>query len=81
MKLLSSRGFETPPFKFFMRSTVLLADIFFYIPVALIAVYTLYQYKSKITRWNVVFLTLLQPSLLMIDHGHFQYKKNNQKKI
>ncbi|GFX48349.1 dolichyl pyrophosphate Man9GlcNAc2 alpha-1,3-glucosyltransferase [Trichonephila clavipes] len=70
--LNTSRGFEGYYHKIFMRSTVLVSDLIFYIPLIL--------YWSIVQRpWNLrnkaiaAGLCLLYPGLILIDHGHFQY--------
>ena len=81
--LLSSRGYETATSKLFMRLSVLVLDAALYFPAAAI----LCLYGAKYTRnrgeregsaarchaleW--LLLLLLQPGLVLIDHGHFQY--------
>ncbi|XP_055933650.1 dolichyl pyrophosphate Man9GlcNAc2 alpha-1,3-glucosyltransferase-like [Argiope bruennichi] len=70
--LNTSRGYESYHHKIFMRSTVVGADVVFY--VALIVYWTI-VYKP----WNfrnkaiAAGLCLLYPGLILIDHGHFQY--------
>ncbi|KAK3581862.1 hypothetical protein CHS0354_032768 [Potamilus streckersoni] len=70
--LNKSRGFESEGHKLFMRYSVILADVLVYFP----AVYLFFdQLKSIKTSDKVkgVFLMLLYPGLILIDHGHFQY--------
>lgn len=75
MALGTSRGYENENSKLFMRLTVLFSDILIYFP----AVYFFVKnaYTSKIIPQKAallcVFLILLQPALILIDHGHFQY--------
>ncbi|GBN12320.1 Dolichyl pyrophosphate Man9GlcNAc2 alpha-1,3-glucosyltransferase [Araneus ventricosus] len=72
VSLNTSRGYESYHHKIFMRSTVLVADVVFY--VALICYWSI-VYKP----WNIrnkaiaAGLCLLYPGLILIDHGHFQY--------
>lgn len=71
----SSRGIESQNIKSFMRFTVILSEIIIYIPAVF-----------RFTRWNgkhikqspidqtiAASMILFQPSLMIIDHGHFQY--------
>ena len=74
----TSRGIEDPTHKSYMRATVLVLDILIYYS----AVYytTMKKQKSldknnsysKNSYWTIL-LALAQPSILLIDHGHFQY--------
>ncbi|XP_069683743.1 dolichyl pyrophosphate Man9GlcNAc2 alpha-1,3-glucosyltransferase [Periplaneta americana] len=90
----SSRGYESYEHKFFMRITVLLADIFIYMP----AIWWFFgktssspqsrnkHFREGDTTTQVaseqgdftssmlpIFLTLIYPGQIIIDHGHFQY--------
>ena len=75
--LHTSRGYEDKPSKLFMRSTVWVLDaICYFIP----AVYFCFSYRPRnghmLTFWErfqVLMLLLLQPGLILVDHGHFQY--------
>ena len=81
--LLSSRGYETATSKLFMRLSVLLLDVALYFPAA--ALLCLCGAKAarswegaqggaaKCTALEWLLLLLLQPGLVLIDHGHFQY--------
>jgi hypothetical protein len=76
MALYSSRGYLTPSSKTFMRNTVLVTDvaIFFTAVVYMASIYfpkDIWTDKSKYL-WFIV-LVLLQPGIILIDHGHFQY--------
>ncbi|XP_069126311.1 dolichyl pyrophosphate Man9GlcNAc2 alpha-1,3-glucosyltransferase-like [Argopecten irradians] len=69
--LKTSRGFESPGHKLFMRYTVLVADILLFFP----AVFLIFN-KSGQTKYSAIkssALVLLSPGLILIDHGHFQY--------
>ncbi|KAK9462940.1 glycosyl transferase [Lipomyces oligophaga] len=73
--LNSSRGCEQLDLKSYMRSTVVISDVLIYIP----AVTMFIRWKINHTKLSPYFHTistamvLLQPSLILIDHGHFQY--------
>lgn len=73
MELLTSRGYETPEHKFFMRATVLVSDILFLMSAFIAFI----SYDAKKYNWQTkcVFLVLilLSPPLILVDHGHFQY--------
>ncbi|KAH9418775.1 Glucosyltransferase-like protein [Dermatophagoides pteronyssinus] len=70
VKLNESRGFESYEHKIFMRSTVFISDLVILIPA-------LYYYELKLFDQNFQFNYFLHhlfvPSLILIDHGHFQY--------
>ncbi len=66
-----SRGCESYGLQVFMRQTVVLSDFAVYIPALL---FFASLYKGAITdRYAILLVLLLQPSILLIDHGHFQY--------
>lgn len=86
--LFASRGYESDYHKLFMRWTVFVSDIYFYIP-ALIGFYFV-NHKLKMREIkahgmsavirNIFFLPevagcmgLIFPGLILIDYGHFQY--------
>lgn len=73
--LVASRGLETPGLKTFMRFTSLISELVFYVP-ALVQFISLMSKKSNLPRMDQIVITtviLTQPSLILIDHGHFQY--------
>ncbi|KAF9475649.1 glucosyltransferase [Pholiota conissans] len=73
VELNKSRGIETAESKVFMRMTVLALDALVYLPALLMFVYTWQGSRSRRTQ-ELSFLTLiLQPALLLVDFGHFQY--------
>ncbi|RXW25365.1 hypothetical protein EST38_g522 [Candolleomyces aberdarensis] len=69
----ASRGIETPGSKLYMRLTVVFFDMLVYIPALIMFVKTWQGTRSKRTQEQALLLLLLQPALLLIDHGHFQY--------
>ncbi|XP_076940239.1 putative dolichyl pyrophosphate Man9GlcNAc2 alpha-1,3-glucosyltransferase [Bidens hawaiensis] len=75
VSLYTSRGHESYFGKLLMRWTVLASDVLIYFPAVLwlIVAYAerLKGHKSKIA-WHVAMI-LLNPCLILIDHGHFQY--------
>lgn len=88
-KLHDSRGYESEIHKLFMRITVIIGDVLFYVP-ALIWYFqvnsnvseseAIKRVKSKSStstkQLNVSLSTLLAlfyPGIILIDHGHFQY--------
>ena len=88
--LTSSRGYETPTAKLFMRLSVLAFDVMIYLP-ALVLFFRHVQPSFEARRCaegsareqrrsaaqphstHLLLLALLQPALILIDHGHFQY--------
>lgn len=71
--LHTSRGYETPSSKLLMRWTVLSSDACVFFPAAL-AFAAVYYVRRKFEElaWALIII-LLQPALILIDHGHFQY--------
>ncbi|XP_078160065.1 ALG6, ALG8 glycosyltransferase family [Carex rostrata] len=73
--LRTSRGFESHASKLVMRWTVLLSDLAVFFPAAL---YFLWAYsrsnsgEMRSLMW-LLSMILLNPCLVLIDHGHFQY--------
>lgn len=71
--LHSSRGYESASSKLAMRWTVLLSDVACYFPAALAAA-AVFGDGSSLPAQALLFMgLLLSPSLVLIDHGHFQY--------
>jgi alpha-1,3-glucosyltransferase len=71
--LLSSRGYESPSSKLLMRLTVIITDALILFPAAIVSSRLLWAQTSA---WAVFVATaslLLNPALIIIDHGHFQY--------
>ncbi|CAL9732923.1 dolichyl pyrophosphate Man9GlcNAc2 alpha-1,3-glucosyltransferase [Monosporozyma unispora] len=73
--LNESRGMETDGIKSYMRFTVLLSELVFYIPGVLY--FTKWvgrrRKQSPVGQSIAAAAILFQPSLMLIDHGHFQY--------
>ncbi|XP_077236956.1 ALG6, ALG8 glycosyltransferase family [Tasmannia lanceolata] len=72
--LFTSRGHESPTGKLLMRWTVLSSDALIFFPSALyfIFVYCIVRGNKDIASWHLAII-LLNPALILIDHGHFQY--------
>ncbi|KAG0496657.1 hypothetical protein HPP92_001348 [Vanilla planifolia] len=77
LTLFSSRGFESYKSKILMRWTVLSSDILVFFPAA---VWFVHVYNKRFGgsggEWSAPWLLamiLLNPCLILIDHGHFQY--------
>ncbi|CAA0406130.1 unnamed protein product [Arabidopsis thaliana] len=74
--LLSSRGHESYLGKLLMRWTVLSSDAFIFFPAALFFVLVYHRNRTRGGKsevaWHIAMI-LLNPCLILIDHGHFQY--------
>ncbi|KAH9127097.1 hypothetical protein LEN26_003720 [Aphanomyces euteiches] len=68
----TSRGYETPTGKVFMRLTVLLCDVVLFMPALFLLAKVVYKKQWSI-RMEFLMMILLQPAFILIDHGHFQY--------
>ncbi|CAB1115447.1 unnamed protein product [Ectocarpus sp. CCAP 1310/34] len=87
MALGLSRGYETQSHKAFMRMTVLLLDLAIFFPAAAALTRRLAIDRAMrrgrgvplLQRWDHpastrgLCMVLLSPSLVLVDHGHFQY--------
>ncbi|PCH40063.1 glycosyltransferase family 57 protein [Wolfiporia cocos MD-104 SS10] len=69
----ASRGIESEGSKVYLRSTVLFFDALVYLPALWLFVRTWLADRSARTQESAFLLLLFQPSLLLIDFGHFQY--------
>lgn len=69
--LHSSRGCETPAARAFMRLSVVVSDVAVFFPAAL--AFCLRFHERRDRQISALALLLLQPGLILIDHGHFQY--------
>ncbi|XP_073104503.1 probable dolichyl pyrophosphate Man9GlcNAc2 alpha-1,3-glucosyltransferase isoform X2 [Elaeis guineensis] len=73
-----SRGFESPVLKLLMRWTVLSSDLLLFFPAALYFVWVYCRRnvggdkEGRSAPWLLAMI-LLNPCLILIDHGHFQY--------
>jgi alpha-1,3-glucosyltransferase len=72
IELMTSRGLEDPLHKSFMRATVLVLDILVFGMAVWYAMDRFTEEKKEAKLW-VFALTMSQPAILLIDHGHFQY--------
>ena len=70
--LTSSRGYESATSKVFMRTSVLLCDIVLFMPAIYCVARAIYGRDNWNQRTAFFLLILLQPAVLLIDHGHFQ---------
>ncbi|OMP09443.1 Glycosyl transferase, ALG6/ALG8 [Corchorus olitorius] len=75
--LFTSRGHESYLGKLLMRWTVLSSDVLIFFPAVLYFVLVYHSIRSGKGRksdvaWHIAMI-LLNPCLILIDHGHFQY--------
>ncbi|KXT18984.1 hypothetical protein AC579_8756 [Pseudocercospora musae] len=75
--LYTSRGCEELGLKAFMRTTVFASELLIFVPAVYLAVSQLAQLRvgkmsARHTQIALVAL-LLQPAMILVDHGHFQY--------
>ncbi|KAA1469849.1 glucosyltransferase [Dentipellis sp. KUC8613] len=68
-----SRGIETSGSKVYMRTTVFVLDHLVYVPAVWFFVRIWHASRSRRTQNLALITLLLQPALLLIDFGHFQY--------
>lgn len=71
----ASRGLESSGLKTFMRFTSLLSECLVYFP-ALLGFIALIGKKLNLPRMDqvcILVIIMCQPSLILIDHGHFQF--------
>ncbi|SJX62720.1 related to ALG6-glucosyltransferase [Sporisorium reilianum f. sp. reilianum] len=69
----TSRGNEDPATAVFMRATVIVGDLLFYLPAVALFVTRKLEGRGRRTHAIALLSILLQPALVLIDHGHFQY--------
>ncbi|ESQ47220.1 hypothetical protein EUTSA_v10027717mg [Eutrema salsugineum] len=76
VSLLSSRGHESYLGKSLMRWTVLSSDALIFFPAAFFFVLVYHKTRNGSSKsevaWHIAMI-LLNPCLILIDHGHFQY--------
>lgn len=74
-----TNGLEHPDLKFFMRITVIVSESLLYIPTVYYFTKWFTRHVSVLEKKSLLDLVLslavilFQPSLILIDHGHFQY--------
>ncbi|XP_073144207.1 probable dolichyl pyrophosphate Man9GlcNAc2 alpha-1,3-glucosyltransferase [Henckelia pumila] len=76
VSLFTSRGYESYIGKLLMRWTVLMSDLMIFFPAVLYFAKVYNREKSVKEKSSMVWHTamiLLNPCLVLIDHGHFQY--------
>lgn len=73
--LNASRGLESNDLKTYMRFTVILSEVIFYIPAVVYFTKWVGKHRgqSPIGQFIAAAAILFQPALMLIDHGHFQY--------
>lgn len=68
-----SRGIETPSVKAWMRSSVLISDSLSFVPATLMFLHAMRKTEQERYFHEIAFLSLTNPALMLIDHGHFQF--------
>ncbi|XP_010278445.1 PREDICTED: probable dolichyl pyrophosphate Man9GlcNAc2 alpha-1,3-glucosyltransferase isoform X2 [Nelumbo nucifera] len=74
--LFTSRGHESPIGKLLMRWTVLSSDVIVFFPAALYFIIVFYTGRRDNCKEDIAWhlaIILLNPCLILIDHGHFQF--------
>ncbi|TKY85634.1 hypothetical protein EX895_005173 [Sporisorium graminicola] len=69
----TSRGNEDAATAIFMRATVVVGDLLFYLPAITLFVTHKLEGRGRRTQAIALMSILLQPALILVDHGHFQY--------
>lgn len=69
----TSRGAESPGLLVFMRLSVLALEALVYMPAVAFFLERRLEGRSTRARHVALYTVLLQPALILIDHGHFQY--------
>ncbi|KAI1317351.1 Glucosyltransferase-like protein [Mortierella claussenii] len=69
----SSRGFESADAKLYMRSTVLFFELVVYFSSVIVFTNRWFLNKPWTRKHTALVLILMQPGLILIDSGHFQY--------
>ncbi|PKU76092.1 probable dolichyl pyrophosphate Man9GlcNAc2 alpha-1,3-glucosyltransferase [Dendrobium catenatum] len=77
LALITSRGFESHGSKLLMRWTVLVSDFLLFFPAAVCFAVVYFRRfggsgRERSAPWLLAMI-LLNPCLILIDHGHFQY--------
>ncbi|CAJ2501193.1 Uu.00g040460.m01.CDS01 [Anthostomella pinea] len=73
--LYTSRGFDDPILKVFMRATVIVSEYLIYIP-AMVVFVRRFSRLFGVAQWTAsvaLVAILMQPATILIDHVHFQY--------
>ncbi|KAF8251450.1 ALG6, ALG8 glycosyltransferase [Wilcoxina mikolae CBS 423.85] len=74
-KLHDSRGLDDELLKVFMRASVVISEYLIYVPAVMLFVWVYGKQAGLSTYEKAIALAaiLFQPSLMLIDHGHFQF--------
>ncbi|KAI9208062.1 glycosyl transferase [Polychytrium aggregatum] len=72
--LFTSRGYESTALQVFMRATALATECAIYLPAIIVGIKSVWaKGRSGLEQQLLVLAVLLQPALILVDHGHFQY--------
>ncbi|KAJ3067373.1 Glucosyltransferase-like protein, partial [Podochytrium sp. JEL0797] len=69
----ASRGYESEEMKLFMRYTALITDLVVNVSAIVVFCRVCCKGRSWVDQNVLLFIALIQPGLILIDHGHFQY--------
>lgn len=72
----TSRGIETPDSRLFMRASVIILELLIYAPSILFLLSSIpnkYLTQQPLHKAMMYSICILTPSMILIDHGHFQY--------
>ncbi|KAK9824694.1 hypothetical protein WJX72_012449 [[Myrmecia] bisecta] len=69
----SSRGYETPSSKTYLRWSVIAFDVLVFFPAAYACLKVFGRQRSRTQQLWLLLAVLMQPAAVLIDHGHFQY--------
>ncbi|GAC94044.1 glucosyltransferase [Pseudozyma hubeiensis SY62] len=69
----TSRGNEDSATVTFMRATVVVGDLLVYLPAIALYLGRKFEGRGRRTQAIALLSILLQPALILVDHGHFQY--------
>ncbi|PRP83837.1 hypothetical protein PROFUN_08952 [Planoprotostelium fungivorum] len=75
MALYSSRGYETSSSKLYMRLSIsyIFPLVILFLRDTNAKTSTTNTFEHNVRRFSPLFVALMQPALMLIDHGHFQY--------
>ncbi|XP_025017658.1 LOW QUALITY PROTEIN: dolichyl pyrophosphate Man9GlcNAc2 alpha-1,3-glucosyltransferase-like [Tetranychus urticae] len=77
VRLHTSRGTQGYDHKVFMRSTVLISDVVIYFTGLIYYFMVVRKPLKPRERGMLATIGLMYPALILIEHGHFQYKFNS----
>ena len=67
-----SHGIETASTKAFMRISAIVSDVVVYFTASIAFAFVCHK-NDAIAQLRTIAFLILQPTLILVDHGHFQY--------